>query len=433
MDACEVVVILTTVQDIPIDKLKISDQNVRKDVGDVSELAQSIAEKGVLENIVVRPENGKYGVIIGSRRYTAAKQAKQRTVPAVVREMTDEEALAMSLVENLQRQDLQPVETTEGIMRLRKTYTVEQIAKTLGYGTRWVGNYIRLSALVQIVTKHDIEISKDPSDASRQAGKAIPLNHAIHLGNALGTPVIKKFFENMDAENAENKTVELAKALSPLTQTDTQKVLEVFKDNPDRPIETIVQQALIPEFIGGRGGIGGFGEHQILTAPDEWDLAHGKTVYNLKRIDLSKYKFFTIGYSHTSVEQFIEKLKIAGVKTLIDVRNNPQSIYRPEFNKERLESTLKAKGIRYLHLRELGVPSEQREDLSTEAEYKRLWTWYDKNVLHPFMTDNYRSHDLKADITPPFAYMCMELDPTKCHRHRIAIWHEEKGHKGLDL
>src|SRR5262245_33229962 len=95
---------------------------------------------------------------------------------------------------------------------------------------------------------------------------------------------------------------------------------------------------------------------------------HSKTVYNLKRIDLSKYDFFTIGYSRTSMEQFIEKLKIAGVKTVVDVRKNPQSRRRPEFNKVRLESALNAKGIQYLHVPELGVPSEQRQNLNSEKE-----------------------------------------------------------------
>src|SRR5687768_8952672 len=107
----------------------------------------------------------------------------------------------------------------------------------------------------------------------------------------------------------------------------------------------------------------------------------GKTVYNLKRIDLSKYAFFTIGCGLTTIEQFIEKLEIAGVKTVVDVRKNPQSRYRPKFNKAPLESALKAKGIQYLHLPELGVTSELRENLSSDKEYKKLWAWYDKHVI----------------------------------------------------
>src|SRR5215216_4852393 len=104
---------MTTLEDIPLEKLKISKQNARKDVGDISELAQSISEKGVLEPILARPENGKIGVVMGSRRYAAAKQAKQHNIPTIVREMDDDEALEISLVENLQRSNLEPLETTQ--------------------------------------------------------------------------------------------------------------------------------------------------------------------------------------------------------------------------------------------------------------------------------------------------------------------------------
>jgi uncharacterized protein (DUF488 family) len=108
---------------------------------------------------------------------------------------------------------------------------------------------------------------------------------------------------------------------------------------------------------------------------------HSKTVYNLKRIDLSKYDFFTIGYSRTSIEQFIEKLNIAGVKTVVDVRKNPQSRFKVEFNKKNIEIVLKHNQIKYLHCPDLGVPSEMRQELNDSKQYDSLWKWYDKNVI----------------------------------------------------
>jgi ParB/RepB/Spo0J family partition protein len=429
------IALTTTIEDIPLNKLKISEQNVRQDVGDVSELAQSVAEKGVLQPILVRPEDGSYGVIIGSRRYTAAKEAKLRTIPATVKEMNDDEALLVSLTENIQRNDILPKETAIAIDKLLKDMTLRDLGKKLGKSHMYIQNMHNIVNLVYKLDDHSVKVEYYPADFDRQRGKALPVNHAIHLADALNEKFVKKHLQTLPEEEAENIQVELAKAIAPLNQVELKKGLEYFRERPFAPVEEIVQIAQEPEFGGaGGGGLGGsITQTAVQTIASDSDLVHSKTVYNLKRIDLSKYKFFTIGYSHTTIDQFIEKLKIAGVKTVIDVRHNPQSMYRYEFNKESLESTLKAKGIRYLHVREMGVPSEQREDLSSEKEYEKLWKWYDKHVLYPFMTDNSRSHDLRQDITPPFAYMCMELDPTKCHRHRIALWHEEKGQKGLDL
>ena len=93
--------------EVPTEELVPSPINVRRDVGDVSELADSIREQGVLEPLVVRPtEDGKYEVIIGSRRLAASRIVGLSSVPVMVQDISDADAIVRSLVENLQRGDL---------------------------------------------------------------------------------------------------------------------------------------------------------------------------------------------------------------------------------------------------------------------------------------------------------------------------------------
>ena len=119
---------------VEISKLFIGKVNVRKSPGDVGDLVDSIREKGVLEPVLARPIGGRYELVVGSRRFEAAKIAGLKRVPAIVRPMTDEEAIIVSLVENIQRRDIEPEEEYDAIVALKranpKAYgSSEQIAK----------------------------------------------------------------------------------------------------------------------------------------------------------------------------------------------------------------------------------------------------------------------------------------------------------------
>ncbi|MEA5470245.1 ParB/RepB/Spo0J family partition protein, partial [Spirulina sp. 06S082] len=88
------------------------------DPNKMAQLAASIEKHGILEPLLVRPSNSSYELVAGERRYRAAIELGLETVPVVVRNLNDHEALAISLIENLQREDLNPVEETEGILSL---------------------------------------------------------------------------------------------------------------------------------------------------------------------------------------------------------------------------------------------------------------------------------------------------------------------------
>ena len=120
----------------------------------LSELAESIKASGLAQPIVVRPaENGRYILVLGERRCRASKLAGNATVPAIVRRLGNEQAAEMTVVENLQRQDLNCLEQAQAFARLSREFnlTQEQIGKRTGSSRESVANYVRLLKLPEAV------------------------------------------------------------------------------------------------------------------------------------------------------------------------------------------------------------------------------------------------------------------------------------------
>lgn len=120
----------------------------------LSDLSESIAQHGVIQPILVRPlSDGTYQIVAGERRWRASRMAGLTEIPAVVKEMSEEEAMAIALIENLQREDLNPVEEAEGIKLLidRYSLTQEQVSERLGKSRPAVANSLRLLKLPDFV------------------------------------------------------------------------------------------------------------------------------------------------------------------------------------------------------------------------------------------------------------------------------------------
>ena len=123
-----------TVQNIPLDQILTNPDQPRKSFyqDTLDELAASIKERGVLEPIVVRPFQGKYQIVMGERRFRASGIAGNKTIPAIVKEMSDEDAHADALLENFQREDMNPIEKARAIQGLLTFMSWEKCGKTLG-------------------------------------------------------------------------------------------------------------------------------------------------------------------------------------------------------------------------------------------------------------------------------------------------------------
>ncbi len=119
---------------VPIDLIDPNPNQPRQVMGDLSELMASIAEKGIIEPLVLRQRGERYQIVAGERRYQAAVQVGLKELPGVIREGDDNEVLEVALVENLQRKDLTPFEEAEAMAALahRCAYTHEMLAKKLG-------------------------------------------------------------------------------------------------------------------------------------------------------------------------------------------------------------------------------------------------------------------------------------------------------------
>jgi len=119
---------------VPIDLLDPNPGQPRQVMGDLSELMASIAEKGIIEPLIVRQRGNRYQIIAGERRYHAAVQVGLREVPVIPRTADDIEVMELALIENLQRKDLTPFEEAEALEQLahRCRYTHEDMARKLG-------------------------------------------------------------------------------------------------------------------------------------------------------------------------------------------------------------------------------------------------------------------------------------------------------------
>jgi ParB family chromosome partitioning protein len=126
----------------------------RMDEGALNELAASIKTQGIMQPVLVRPvDGGRYEIIAGERRFRAAQLAGLEEIPVLVREVDDQAAAAMALIENIQREDLNPLEEAQGIARLISDFdfTHEQAASAVGRSRSAVSNLLRLVNLAQPV------------------------------------------------------------------------------------------------------------------------------------------------------------------------------------------------------------------------------------------------------------------------------------------
>ena len=132
----------------------------RKDFGDLVDLTESIREKGILEPILVRPKNGKFEIIAGERRYKAAKAAGIKEIPCIEYDVADNEALELSIIENIQRKDLNVFETAQSLKSLSEIYgyTHEEIAQKIGKSRVTVSELIRISDLPPEISKKCLDL-----------------------------------------------------------------------------------------------------------------------------------------------------------------------------------------------------------------------------------------------------------------------------------
>ena len=185
----------TRIETLPLREIEPDPGQPRKTFDDetLAELSASIAEHGLLQPIAVRPKpSGGYLIVAGERRWRASRMAGLTEVPVIIKDVTDEQAMELALVENLQREDLDPVEEAAGIRELmiRCDLTQEQAARKLGKSRSALANSLRLLSLPETV----LELLKSGF---------ITIGHAkVVLG--LPTPELQEEAAQMIADNQLN-------------------------------------------------------------------------------------------------------------------------------------------------------------------------------------------------------------------------------------
>lgn len=141
------------IEDLPLAEVRPNPYQPRKNFDEkkLAELAESIKENGVLQPIIVRQSVGGYEIIAGERRCRASELAGQATIPAIIRQFDESQMMEVAILENLQREDLTPLEEAQAYEMLQKNLglTQEEVSKKMGKSRPYITNYLRLLTLPQ--------------------------------------------------------------------------------------------------------------------------------------------------------------------------------------------------------------------------------------------------------------------------------------------
>ena len=198
-----------TVTSLPVREIEPDPDQPRKNFDEeaLAALAQSIGENGLLQPIAVRPKKAApgYTIIAGERRWRAARMAGLEEVPVIVKDVTDEQAAALALIENLQREDLDPIEVAEGCRRLIDQYglTQEQAAARLGKSRSAITNTLRLLGLPD-----DVRQAVRRGELSTGHAKALLGLPSAEMMSAAAKQVVEK---NLNVRQTEALCRKLAK------------------------------------------------------------------------------------------------------------------------------------------------------------------------------------------------------------------------------
>jgi ParB family chromosome partitioning protein len=146
---------METVEKVSVNQIKVNPFQPRKifDETALAELSESIKEHGVLQPIILRKKGKMFEIVVGERRFRASKAAGLREIPAVIRGFSDQQMMEVAILENLQREDLTPIEEADAYQNLMEnlSLTQEQLAFRLGKSRPHIANHIRLLSLPEVV------------------------------------------------------------------------------------------------------------------------------------------------------------------------------------------------------------------------------------------------------------------------------------------
>lgn len=169
------------VKDIPLEDLELDEMNVRQHPYPQGELEDSIEKYGILDPLLVRLNDHEgYTIVCGSMRFSSAKAVGLKTLPCVIRELSDEEALVLSLTENIQRANLSLDEEADGVAKLHKIHKSEgKVAEVIGKSDSWVHDRLAAKGIIEVLKRvepaghvQQPRLPRDPRKVRQIAGTA---------------------------------------------------------------------------------------------------------------------------------------------------------------------------------------------------------------------------------------------------------------------
>lgn len=177
---------------LDINQIKPNTKQPRKNFNDekIDELARSIEVHGIIQPIMVRPASEGYEIVAGERRWRAARRASLKNVPCIIRELNEEQNMLVAIIENMQREDLNPIEEAEALNLMISTYglTQEEVSKSIGKSRPYITNSLRLLKLPSLVQEMVIKGELTNGHARAIAGikdkkkQEEIAKHAVELG-----------------------------------------------------------------------------------------------------------------------------------------------------------------------------------------------------------------------------------------------------------
>lgn len=215
----------------------------------LDELAQSISANGIVQPVVVRRIGGRFQIVAGERRWRAAQRAGLRKIPAAVREVTDEKLLELALIENIQRQELNPIEEARAYRKLIDNIglTQEEVASRVGRERSLIATTLRLLRLPE-----DIKKLIEEEKLSAGHGRALLMLNETSLQRKIARVIIDKSMSVREAERAVKKaSVSPQPSVSKVVKTSTDANVKAAETKLMRRFGTNVK--IVPK-SGGEGG-----------------------------------------------------------------------------------------------------------------------------------------------------------------------------------
>lgn len=208
------------IQDLPLTQIKPNRYQPRQSFSEesIQELAQTLQKDGLLQPIIVRQSGQNYEIIAGERRFRAAQSLGWTTIPAIVNNMSDDQAASLALIENLQREDLNPIEEARAYQQLMKLnhFTQAQLAQEMGKSQSSVANHLRLLRLTPKVQSYLINgsisarhgralVGLSPHDQERVLREILVKNLNVQETEAIATDVDTYFKQKAAAQRKKQR------------------------------------------------------------------------------------------------------------------------------------------------------------------------------------------------------------------------------------